>query len=1097
MTITTILIYLLIIIISVIFYYIKKNLNYWQKLDIPHEKPHFIMGNLKGARTKYNVGEIFAEYYKKFKGSGPFAGIHIVHRPGVVVLDTSLIKNVLIKDFNNFADRGLYYNEESDPLTGHLFLLDGEKWKILRNKLSPTFSSGKMKFMYSTLLQVVDTFMEVLKENVAQNNIIEIHDMLGRFTTDTISSCAFGIECNSLRNPNSEFPKFGRKSFVNTRHNAFIMALIDGFPNLARKLGMRIVPEDVHQFFMRTITDTINYREQHKIQRNDFLNLLLDIKNNNTTGLGDLSMEEMCAQVFVFFLGGFETSSSTVTYAIYELAQHQDLQERLRQEVNEFFENNNDGSLTYEDLKNMLYLDQVLKETLRRYPVVTQLSRKALNDYVVPGHPKYVIKKDMPVLIPVLGLHHDPEIYPNPLEFDPERFALEVAKQRDSMFYLPFGDGPRNCIGERFGQMQSRLALAYLIRNFQFYTCAKTEIPLEFDPRGFSYIPKNKVYLRLEEIFLANSYKQNAIVVEEVSKPAKKNTKVCAAICSIVKPWERSIPLDSLAKSSFLAFNSIIKSIKSLQRTVEESELKLKIVKNEIKAKFIESIKMFITLVLLTVILGLLSYCVWWYNKRLNYWFELGIPCEKPHWLMGNFKGLMTETNFHDICHKYYMKFKGTGPFAGFYFATKPTVMVLDPKLIQHILIKDFSNFTDHGFYYNEEDDPLSGQLFLLDGLKWKNMRNKLSPTFTSGKMKQMFPTILDIAQEFISVMAQETERNNNIIEIKDLAGRFTTDVIGTCGFGIECNSLQNPNTEFRIMGKKAVKEQRHGLLVNGLMQSFPELARKLHMKQFPEDVEKFYFNLVKQTVEYRENNNVQRNDLMATLIDLKNKKLIQAEHGEELTNLTLNQVMAQAFVFFNAGFETSSTTMSFALYELAKNPEIQEKARLEIDEVLENYQQKFTYESMKDMKYLHQIISETLRLYTILPIISRMALNDYVVPGHSNYVIKKGMNISIPACAIHRDQDYYSQPDKFNPDHFAEDVVAQRESCVYLPFGEGPRNCIGMRFGKMQTIAGLVMLLRNFKFSVCDQTEILLTYDKKSFMLSSEKGIYLKVTKI
>ncbi|XP_037815468.1 probable cytochrome P450 6a21 [Lucilia sericata] len=506
---------------------------------------------------------------------------------------------------------------------------------------------------------------------------------------------------------------------------------------------------------------------------------------------------------------------------------------------------------------------------------------------------------------------------------------------------------------------------------------------------------------------------------------------------------------------------------------------------------------MFISLVLITIVLGLLSYIIWWYHKRLAYWAEQGIPHEKPHWLLGNFKGLMDTINFHEMLFYFYNKFKGKGPFAGFYFASKPTVFLMDPKLIQQVLIKDFSNFTDRGFYYNEEDDPLTGQLFLLDGQQWKNMRNKLSPTFTSGKMKHMFPIIIDIGEEFINVMAEEIKEHDNIIEIKDLTSRFTTDVIGTCAFGIDCNSLKEPFTEFRVMGKRAIKEQRHGLLINGIMQNFPELARLIHYKQIPDDIEKFYIDLVKQTVEYREKNNVRRNDLMDTLIDLKNKKLIAAEHGEELTNLTLNQIAAQAFVFFNAGFETSSTTMSFALYELARHREIQDKVRLEIDEVLEKYQQKFTYESMKEMKYLNQIIEETLRLYTIVPMINRTALSDYVVPGYPNYIIKKGMNISIPACAIHRDPDYYAQPEVFYPEHFAEDVVAQREPCVWLPFGEGPRNCIGMRFGKMQTIIGLVMLLRNFKFSVCEQTKIPLTFDKKSFMLATDHGIYLKVEAI
>lgn len=137
-------------------------------------------------------------------------------------------------------------------------------------------------------------------------------------------------------------------------------------------------------------------------------------------------------------------------------------------------------------------------ETLRKYPIVGQLNRQAMNDYVVPGHPKYVIKKNMPVLIPVLGLHHDPEFYPNPQEFDPERFAPEVNKQRDPMEYLPFGDGPRNCIGERFGKMQSRLGLAYLVKNFRFSPCSKTEIPIKLDPKAGTYSPKNIVYLNVE-----------------------------------------------------------------------------------------------------------------------------------------------------------------------------------------------------------------------------------------------------------------------------------------------------------------------------------------------------------------------------------------------------------------------------------------------------------------------------------------------------------------------------------------------------------------------------------------------------------------------
>lgn len=119
------------------------------------------------------------------------------------------------------------------------------------------------------------------------------------------------------------------------------------------------------------------------------------------------------------------------------------------------------------------------------------------------------------------------------------------------------------------------------------------------------------------------------------------------------------------------------------------------------------------------------------------------------------------------------------------------------------------------------------------------------------------------------------------------------------------------------------------------------------------------------------------------------------------------------------------------------------------------------------------------------------------MVPGNPKYVIKKGMPVLIPAGALHLDEQYYPNPLTFNPDNFSPANVAQRDPILYIPFGDGPRNCIGMRFGKMQTTVGLALLLKNFKFSVCSETQIPLKYDKTSFLISSEKGITLKVTRI
>lgn len=361
-------------------------------------------------------------------------------------------------------------------------------------------------------------------------------------------------------------------------------------------------------------------------------------------------------------------------------------------------------------------------------------------------------------------------------------------------------------------------------------------------------------------------------------------------------------------------------------------------------------------MLLLTALLGLIGFLFVYLWRQMHYWQNLGIKCEEPHLLLGNMAGARTKVSVNEVFLRYYNKFRGSGPFAGFYSYTRPAAFILEPFLVKLILIKEFSNFTDRGFFSNPEDDPLSGRLVLLDGHKWKAMRNKLSSTFTSGKIKFMFPTVVKVSHEFVDVFGDMVSKSSTV-EVKELLARFTTDVIGTCAFGIECSSLKDPEAEFRVMGRKSLSEMRHGVFGMAFLFSFPKLARRLHMKMTPDHIEQFFLRIVKETVEFREKNNIRRNDFMDQLIDLKNNRLMKTETGES-TSLTIEEVTAQAYVFFNAGFETSSTTMGFALYELAQNEDIQQRLRDECNAVLAKNNGELTYESLKEMVYLNQVIS-------------------------------------------------------------------------------------------------------------------------------------------
>lgn len=152
------------------------------------------------------------------------------------------------------------------------------------------------------------------------------------------------------------------------------------------------------------------------------------------------------------------------------------------------------------------------------------------------------------------------------------------------------------------------------------------------------------------------------------------------------------------------------------------------------------------------------------------------------------------------------------GPFVGFYMFQRPAAFIIEPFLVKLILIKEFNKFTDRGVYNNPKDDPISGRLTLIDGNRWKSMRNKLSSTFTSGKIKFMCPTVVKISHEFIDVFGDMMSQSS-IVEVKELLARFTTDVIGSCAFGIECNSLKDPGAEFLVMGRRSLTDRRHGFL--------------------------------------------------------------------------------------------------------------------------------------------------------------------------------------------------------------------------------------------------------------------------------------------
>lgn len=303
-------------------------------------------------------------------------------------------------------------------------------------------------------------------------------------------------------------------------------------------------------------------------------------------------------------------------------------------------------------------------------------------------------------------------------------------------------------------------------------------------------------------------------------------------------------------------------------------------------------------------------------------------------------------------------------PYVGIYGIFRPILFVRDPELIQSILIKDFPYFTDRGIYYNEDYDPLSAHLFVLPGQKWRNLRGKLSPAFTSGKLKAMFSTLLECGSTLQDYLTKLVE-NGDLLDTREVSASHATNVIASVAFGNAVDTLNDPNNEYRVCGRKIFEPTTNNIIRQFFSFIAPKLMSTFRLKLIDESVEKFIKTVVKQNLEYREENNVSRKDFFQLLIQLRNNGTVQLddqwqtviEADENQKTLTLNEMAAHTYLFFLAGFETSSTTLSFCLYELAKNQSIQRRVHNEIDRVLKKYSGQLTYESISEMTYLGDCI--------------------------------------------------------------------------------------------------------------------------------------------
>ncbi|KAJ8680137.1 hypothetical protein QAD02_015924 [Eretmocerus hayati] len=498
-------------------------------------------------------------------------------------------------------------------------------------------------------------------------------------------------------------------------------------------------------------------------------------------------------------------------------------------------------------------------------------------------------------------------------------------------------------------------------------------------------------------------------------------------------------------------------------------------------------------LTLLILIFIVISTILYWYlTKTYKHWENQNVPClPNPVPGLGHMMPIITlKQSLQDFVLNAYGQTDAS--VIGFYFVRKPAIIVRDPELVKSVLVTNFNSFRNNSIQLNEKSDPVMAKnpFFATDPDTWKTSRTRTVQHLSGRKLGQLFIIVNEVVVKMHSYVIRKIDENNGSFEYetKDFFTKYTGEVVANAAFAIEGQSFHdNPD---KWCFDNVAKTLFEPTLLNGMKQALlfylPEVGHSLGVSFLQKSTDQYFRENLKATLKQRKEVKSPPHDFLQFCIDSNEKD-------------DVDNIIADLIVFYGDVYETSSSSLSSVFYHLSKHQDIQEKLREHIANVMKKYGNQITYESLKEMNYLEQVIYEALRITPPFPSNLKVCTEEITLQGSDGLKIhlKPGNPVLVPIVALHGDEKHWPNAQDFDPDRFCQENQTDRNKFVFLPFGEGPRQCPGMRFAMMLMKLATASLIHKFSIAHSHKTKEPLEIEPSSIITYVKGGLWAKFEKL